>query len=68
MNTQTIKKQPVKRYYLIAMILMIVGLVYFPWGYGEDVNSNQLAVSVAFIGIAVACVIRGRRNKREAQS
>ena len=66
MNTQTIKKQPVKRYYLIAVILMLSGLVKFPWGQGAAVDPNALALSVALIAIAVACVIRGRSNKREA--
>jgi hypothetical protein len=65
MNTQA-KKQPVRRYYLLAVILMIVGIAKFPFGQGASLDHNALAVSFALIAISVACVIRGRRNKREA--
>ena len=65
MNNQEIKKQPVKRLYLLAVILMFVGLVKFPWGGGASLDPNALAVSVALIAISVACVIRGRRNRSE---
>lgn len=64
MNTQATKRQPVRRFYLLAAILMLVGLIKFPWGGGASLDPNALAVSVALIAIAVACVIRGRRNKR----
>ena len=63
MNTQS-KQQPVRRYYLLAVILMFSGLVKFPWGGGASLDPNALVVSVALIAISVACVIRGRRNKR----
>lgn len=64
MNTKT-KKQPVRRYYLLAAILMPYGLISFPWGGGASLDHNTLVVSVAFIALAVASVIRARRNKRE---
>lgn len=64
MSTQSTKKQPVLRYYLFAVVLMIIGLIKFPWGGGAALDPNALALSVALIAIAVACVIRGRRNKR----
>ena len=60
------KKQPVKRYYLIAVILMIAGLIKFPWGQGASMDNMQLVVSISLIAFSVACVIRGRRNKQEA--
>lgn len=66
MNTKT-KKQPVRRYYMLAAILMLVGLVKFPWGGGAALDPNALVLSVALIAMAVACVIRGRRNRRYAQ-
>lgn len=65
MSNQT-KRQPVKRYYMLAVILMFSGLVKFPWGQGASLDPNALAVSFSLIAISVACVIRGRRNKREA--
>lgn len=65
MNTKT-ERQLVKRYYALAAILMAVGLAKFPFGQGAAMDSNALAVSVALIAVSVACVIRGRRNKREA--
>lgn len=65
MNNQATKKQPVRRYYLLAAILMLVGIAKFPWGGGAALDPNTLVVSVALIAIAVACVLRGRRNKRE---
>lgn len=61
------KKQPVKRYYALAAVLMAIGVAKFPWGQGAAMDQNALAVSVAFIAVAVGCAIRGRRNKREAQ-
>jgi hypothetical protein len=64
MNNQSTKKQPVRRYYLLAAILMIIGIAKFPFGQGASLDPNALAVSVALIAISVACVIRGRRNKR----
>lgn len=67
MGTQS-KRQPVKRYYMLAAILMFSGLVKFPWGGGASLDPNAFVVSVALIAISVACVIRGRRNKREAVS
>lgn len=63
MKTQA-KRQPVRRYYLIAAILMIAGLIKFPFGGSAAMEPNALAVSVAFIAIAVGCAIRGRRNAR----
>lgn len=65
MNTKT-AKQPVKRFYMLAAILMVVGIAKFPFGGGASLDPNALAVSVALIAISVACVIRGRRNKRDA--
>jgi len=65
MSNQT-KKQPTKRYYMLAVILMIVGIAKFPFGQGASLDPNALSVSFALIAISVACVIRGRRNKREA--
>lgn len=67
MKTQEAKKQPTKRYYLLAVILMLVGLAKFPFGQGAAMDQNALAVSVAFIAVAVGCAIRGRRNAKEAQ-
>lgn len=61
----TTKKQPVKRYYAAAATLMAIGLAKFPFGQGAAMDQNALAVSVAFISIAVGCAIRGRKNKRE---
>ena len=58
-------KQPVKRYYAVAAILMTAGLVKFPWGQGAAMDQNALAVSIAFIFVAVGLAIRGRKNKRE---
>lgn len=66
MNTQATKKQPVRRYYLLAAILMLAGLAKFPWSGQAAVEPNALVISIALIGMAVACVIRGRRNNREA--
>jgi hypothetical protein len=62
MSNQT-KKQPVRRYYLLAIILMLVGIAKFPFGQGASLDPNALAVSFALIAISVACVIRGRRNR-----
>ena len=66
MITQNTKRQPVKRYYLLASILMLVGIAKFPFGQGAALDPNALAVSIALIAISVACVIRGRRNKAGA--
>lgn len=65
MKTQASKRQPVRRYYLIAAILMLVGVAKFPFGQGADIDPNQLAVSFALIALSVGCAIRGRRNGRE---
>lgn len=66
MNTRAAKKQPVRRYYMLAVILMIVGIAKFPFGQGAALDPNALSVSVALIALSVACVIRGRRNKANA--
>lgn len=66
MSTQETNRQPVKRYYMLAVILMVTGLIKFPWGGGASLDPNTLVVSVALIAISVACVIRGRRNKANA--
>lgn len=66
MSTQTTKQQPVRRYYLLAVILMLVGIAKFPFGGGASLDPNALVVSVSLIAISVACFIRGRKNKREA--
>lgn len=68
MSNQQAKREPVKRYYLLAATLMAVGLAKFPWGQGSSMDPMSLSVSSAFIMFSVACVIRGRRNKRQAQA
>ena len=67
MTNKTAKKEPVKRLYLIAVILMIVGIAKFPWGQGDSFDPMQLSISFLLICISVGCAIRGWRNKREAQ-
>ena len=67
MTNKNAKKEPVKRYYLIAVILMVVGIAKFPFGQGAGIDPMQLVISVSLIAVSVACVIRGRRNKREVQ-
>lgn len=67
MTNKTAKKEPVKRLYLIAVILMIVGIAKFPWGQGASLDPMQLVISFLLTTASVAFVIRGRRNKREAQ-
>lgn len=64
MKTQATKRQPVRRYYLLAVILMIAGLINFPFGGSAAMDPNALAVSVALIALSVGCAIRGRRNGR----
>ena len=66
MTNKTAKTGPVKRLYLIAVILMIVGIAKFPFGQGASIDPMQLVISVSLIAISVACVIRGRRNKENA--
>ena len=57
-------KQPVNRCYAVAAILMTAGVVKFPWGQSAAMDQNALAVSIAFIFVAVGLAIRGRKNKR----
>lgn len=66
MNNQATKKQPVKRLYMLAVILMIVGIAKFPWSGGASPDYTALAISFSLIAISVGCVFRGRRNKQEA--
>ena len=64
MKTQLVKKQPVLPYYILSAILMVSGLIKFPWGGAGD--QNALITAVVLIMFSVACAIRGRKNKRGA--
>lgn len=59
------EREPVKRYYLLAVILMLVGLAKFPWGQGAAAEPMTMVASIALIALSVGCAIRGRRNAKE---